>query len=686
VTEGHRTAAHPCGSWVGVDVGGTFTDVITYDATKATVSVGKRLTDPAHPARGVVTAVEQVVDGAGAEMHSLARFAHGTTVGLNALLQRRGAVVGMLCTEGFRDVLEIRRGTREDAFDLSWQPPAPLVPRRLRLAVHERMRADGSSLEPLRSADVEAAVPLFVAAGVDSIAVAFINAWANPDHERLAGALLREAGFAGEITLSHELSREYREFERTSTTVVNAYIRPHVAAYLRELGTLLRAHAGDVPLEVMRSGGGTMSFEDAERAPFEAIFSGPVAGADATARLALELGLEMAIAADVGGTSFDTCLILNGALPLLAEGSVGGMPVQSSWVDVRSIGAGGGSIARVDHGGLLRVGPESAGSEPGPAAYGRGGLEPTTTDAAVALGMLGDGLLADRVALDHASAVAALEPLAATLGLDVTATARGVLTVASAAMADAIREITVEHGHDPRVGTLVAFGGAGPLFATLLADELELDRIVVPPLAGNFSAWGLLGAPRRRTAARTLTGPLDPATLGAAGAIARELLEGLGHLEADEVRVGLDIRYRGQDRSLTVALPDGSSLADPEVAGAFDAAFRRDFQATYLHEFGGVLELIAVRVTIARPAPSPRPVAPPSQADSRERPHARAYSHTRAAWLEFARVDRAVLAVEEVVLGPAIVHEQTSTTYLDAGFVARVHAGGSLLIEREEHP
>src|SRR4051794_12034305 len=489
------------GMRIGVDVGGTFTDLIAHEPGTGAVVVGKLLTSDA-PDEGVLRAIGAALSPealAGAET-----FVHGTTVGLNALLERRGATVGLLVTKGFRDVLELRRGDREDPYDLFWRAPAPLVPRHLRLPVGGRIRADGAEHAPLRPADVAAAAEVFAAEAVDAVAIAFMNAYANPAHELEAARLLRAAGFAGDLSLSHRVSGEYREYERTTTTVVDAFVRRRLGGYLDRLEAGLGTRGFGGGAFVTRSGGGALSFAEAADRPFETIMSGPVAGVAAVTELAGRLELGDVIAADVGGTSFDTCLISDGRAPVLYEGSIIGLPLQTPWVDVRSIGAGGGSIASVDAGGLLRVGPQSAGARPGPACYGLGGSEPTVTDAAVLLGVPPPGPIAGDVVLDPARAAAALGPLAAPLGFaDADEVARGVVRVACAHMADAIRSITIESGRDPRDAAIVAFGGAGPVLATVMAHELDIATIVVPPHAGNLSAWGLLGVDLAQTSSRT---------------------------------------------------------------------------------------------------------------------------------------------------------------------------------------
>ncbi len=668
---------------VGVDVGGTFTDLIFYDDQSGEVSVAKEPTTPSAAEEGVVTAVQKAIPAE--SLPSTRYFLHGTTSSLNALLERKGATVGMLATRGFRDVLEIRRGDRDEMYNLFWSPPAPLVPRRLRLAVSERIRADGTVYIPLDEEDIRRAVDTFHEEQVDCVAVAFINAYANPEHELQAERALRTFGFTGDVSLSHQVSGEYREYERTCTTVIDAYVRPHMTAYLRRLEDRLSGVGLRGDLLVTRSGGGSMTFAEAEQRPFETIQSGPVAGAEGGAELARNLGLGDVITADVGGTSFDTALIIDGRPAVLFEGKVVGLPVQTSWVDVRSIGAGGGSIARVDIGGLLRVGPQSAGADPGPAAYGRGGAQPTVTDAAVVLGMLAEGQIAGGIRLDVELARAAFAPLADQLGMDTNDVARGVMTIVTANMANAIREITIERGQDPRRAKLMAFGGAGPLFATLLARELEIADIVVPPYAGNFSAWGLLGSDLTRTASRTRIMKLSDEAIAQANETISELFTGLearGTSTGDELHqeAALDMRYAGQEHSLTVSAPsqEGSISVD---AATMHERFTREYQRTFNLTMDENVEIVNVRATLRTPLQRRAehlPVARPTQGRGERTQHA--YSFTRGEQLPFTVLERASLAAGDDVVGPAIILEETATTYVDSEFVARVDPSGCLFI------
>lgn len=668
----------------GIDIGGTFTDFVYYDDGTGEITVAKVPTTPSAPEQGCLNAVEIALTPeqvAGTEW-----FLHGTTVGLNALLQRRGAVVGLLATEGFRDVLELRRGDRVEMYNLFWTPPPPLVPRHLRLPVRGRIRTDGEIHRPIALEDVRVAAETFRREGVTSVAIAFLNAYANPEHELAAEQALREAGFNGAITLSHKVSGEYREYERTTTSVIDAFVSERMSTYLNRLQGELRDRGfGGSPL-IMRSGSGAMTFDEACTRSFETIMSGPVAGAEGAGELSRRLGLGDLVTADVGGTSFDTCLIANGRPQLMFEGEVIGLPVQTPWVDVRSIGSGGGSIAHIDVGGLLSVGPQSAGAEPGPACYGRGGIEPTMTDAACVLGMLGSGELASGLVLDRALASTALQRVGDRLSLDVEGTARGIMALSAAAMANAIREITIEQGVDPRTLKLLAFGGAGPLMGCLLADELEIPTVVVPPHAGNFSAWGLLAADLTRTKARTRIMRLDEDAIPQVNL----LLDGMfGELEArdgtaTELEASLDIRLVGQDNSLNIAVPlDQGRLtaSTDQLTGWFADSYERTFGLRP----DEAMEIVSVRVTSRTPLPQ-RQHIPLAREDADTGPEKTlpAYSFRLKRTTEFAIRNRDDLPVGEPVSGPAIITEPTTTTYVDAGWTITVDAAACLILTTDE--
>ncbi len=670
---------------IGVDIGGTFTDLVYYVEETGETFEGKVPTVPHAPEEGVVHAVKAHVPPEVIE--NAAFFLHGTTVGLNALLERRGSVVGLITTEGFRDVLEIRRGDRAEMYNLFWKQPEPLVPRHRRIGVPERVMATGEVYKPLDEDAVRAALKLQVADNVDAIAVCLLNAFANPAHELRIEAILREEGYAGGISLSHRISGEFREYERTSTTVIDAFVRGRMANYLQRLDGRLRELGFKGASLITRSGSGSMTFAEAEARPFETIMSGPVGGAHGASELAQDLGIDALITADVGGTSFDTALVLHGAPQVLYEGSIDGMPVQTPWVDVRSIGAGGGSIAHVDLGGLMRVGPQSAGAVPGPAAYRKGGTEPTMTDAALYLGMLGPGRLASGIELDVAAAEAALKRVGEKLGQDVEATAIGVMRIAAAAMGGAMREVTVEQGLDPRGMVLLPFGGAGPLMAALLADELRMNTIVVPPFAGNFSAWGLLGADMVQSSARTRVMDLDEAGLVASGGILAQLFSEISSrtdARTDGVKSAkLDLRYKGQEHTLSVDVPlDGKgafALSAEQVAELFIAA--------YLTTFGSRLpakvEIVATRATyrVHLPKRQQKHIVTTGTGTGAVTETISAWSFLNKRRMSFDIVAREAIGTE--LRGPAIVTEATSTLYVDDGWVVSNGGHGELVLKRK---
>jgi N-methylhydantoinase A len=679
---------------IGVDIGGTFTDLVVHDDQTNQIIVAKGPTMPDSIAEGVGRLVKSAIPNE--LLRRAAFFLHGTTVGLNTLIEHKGAKLSLLATEGFRDLLEMRRGERDSMYDLRWKLPEPLVPRRLRLPVTERVGSDGSVLTPLSEESVLAAVKRIREEAVECVAVAFINAYANPEHELAAERILREAGFEGEIALSHRISGEYREYERTSTTVVDAYVRPRVTHYLQELDSILREQGFTGQSLVTRSGGGAIPFVEAEARPVETIMSGPAAGAVGAGELCRRLEIGQGITADVGGTSFDTCLILDARPEVKYEGRVGGMHLQTPWVDVRSIGAGGGSLAYVDAGGLLRVGPESAGAAPGPACYGRGGTLPTVTDAAAVLGMLAFGDLAGGVTLDIDAARKALSPLAEQLSFEVDDVARGVLTIANSAMAQAIRSVTVEQGRDPRISSLLAYGGAGPMFGTLLARELGIGQVVVPEQAGNFSARSLLGQDLTRSVAVTAVRALDDDSIESANETLRSLYaeladrggsaDGNGNSETT-LRPALDIRYAGQEYTLTVHPPSEDGLIGTGSEAVRDQ-FTRDYERTFGHRMDEPLEIVSLRAESRAPLGRVDLALPATNGDhadaGAEPPTIDAYSFTTGERMPFKVVNRAALPVGTRIPGPMIVLEPTTTTYVDAEFDVEVHpAGPMVLIDRE---
>jgi N-methylhydantoinase A len=667
---------------IGVDIGGTFTDLVYFDERTGKTVEGKVPTVPSAPEEGVVHAITQHVPKDIIEEAEF--FLHGTTVGLNALLERRGARVGLITTTGFRDVLEIRRGDRAEMYNLFWKQTEPLVPRRLRLEVDGRMLGNGTEYRPLDEASVKAAARKLIAEGVDAIAVSLINAYANPEHELAVESLLRSEGFEGGISLSHKISGEYREYERTSTTCVDAFVRGRMSNYLRRLDGRLRELGFKGTSLITRSGSGSMTFAEAEDRPFETIMSGPVGGAQGASELAKMLGIKALVTADVGGTSFDTALVIDGKPQVLFEGVIDNMPIQSPWVDVRSIGSGGGSIAHIDPGGLMRVGPRSAGAVPGPACYGKGGTEPAMTDAAAWLGMLGPGDLASGIRLDIEKARAALEAVGTHIGQDVEATAAGVMRISSAAMANAMREISLDQGLDPRTITLVPFGGAGPLMGTLLADELEMNSVIIPPLAGNFSAWGLLGADMVQSAARTRVIDFVPGALQEINALLGELFATLtersaAHADDAVQSARLDLRYKGQEHTLSIEVDvDNGKIVESEdvILERFVSEYARTFGATMNQD----VELVSVRANTTVLLPRRELSYSPNRSDGEDDRTMDVYSFETKARVPFRIIPRGRISGK--VRGPAIITEDTTTTYVDVQWTISNGKAGEIILER----
>ena len=592
---------------LGVDTGGTFTDVVAEDGR-----VVKIPSTPDDPGR----ALREGVAGVCAETPDL--LAHGTTVATNALLERRGGRVALVATRGFADVIEIARQARPSLYDPFVDRPAPLVGRNLRFEVGGRLDAEGREIEPLDAG----AVPV-IPDGVDSVAVCLLHSDLDPSHEQAVARVLVERGF--DVTCSHEVSPEFREYERTVTTVVNAYLRPACRAYVAGLGSLAREAL------VMTSAGGLIPAAEAEEVPAALLLSGPAGGVRAAAAIAAACGYPDAVAFDMGGTSTDVCLV-RGGVPDPAPGRrVAGLPIRLPSLDVHTIGAGGGSIARIDPGGALAVGPESAGAVPGPACYGRGGSRPTVTDADLLLGRIPrDHAFPGLGALDAAAARAAFEGA----GADPA----GVVAVVDANMERAVRVVTVERGVDPRDLALVAFGGAGPLHACAIADALGMPTVIVPPRAGAFSAVGLLCAPRQREIVRSFPARADDARVdGALNALAAEAVSLLGSGGGVTVETALDCRYEGQSHELTVA--------------TFDAFAAEHLRRNGYARPGAPVEVVALRARAARAAPFAPDDLPP--------------------------VER------EVVRGPAVAPEADCTVWVPEGWIARPGPLGAWIMRRE---
>ena len=675
-------------SRIGVDIGGTFTDFIVYDESGNKVIIDKIPTTPQSPEKAVVEVIKRNLSQK--ELEKIDFFLHGTTVGLNSLLERKGSKVGLLCTKGFRDILEIRRGDRDEMYNLFWQPAPPLVPRFLRLEIEERLFANGNVHKKINTEQVKDACNKFIKEKVDSVAIAFINSYTNKDHEILASKILIESGFKGQISLSSMVSGEYREYERTTTTVIDAFVKTRMSNYLNSLKKNLNELGYKGTFLVTRSGSGSMTFDEAEDRPFETIMSGPVAGAEGAGELSRKLNNTNMVTADVGGTSFDTCLIINGRPQIQFEGKILGLPVQSPWVDVRSIGAGGGSIAYLDEGGLIRSGPQSAGAVPGPACYDKGGIQPTTTDAAFYLGMLGEGKLASGLQLNKSLAEKALNSVGSQIGMSAFDAAKGILKIGSANMADAIREITIEQGIDPRELKLLAFGGAGPLMSNLIANELDIKEIIVPPYSGNFSAWGLLGADLLQMNARTKILRLSDEAISECNDILKELFKELEQRQkidfstSSQIKeIALDMRWMGQEHTITLKLEDekdGNISMDTET---LKNKFMEEYQKTFGSKLDTIIEIVSTRASLRVELPRKSESGKIDEVGIEvSNSQIECYSFTEDKKIQFDLVARS--KIDSKVSGPLIIIESTAITYVDINYDVDKDSNGNLILVNRE--
>jgi N-methylhydantoinase A len=651
---------------LGVDVGGTFTDAALLAGDR--LVTGKAPSTPKDQSEGVMRAVEEALDRAGAEASQVERFVHGMTVGTNALLEGKVARTALLATEGFTDLEELGRQSRPELYRLCAANPPPLVPDELRVAVPERAGPDGV----LRKLDEDALREALGEVEIESAAVCLLWGFRHPDHERRVAELVREAHPDAHVSTSHETARVFREYERCATTVVDAALSPLLRGYLARLSERVR-EAGLPPPEVMLSSGGTAAAETAAAHGSWTVLSGPAGGAVGSARVAELTGVGDAVGLDMGGTSCDVSLALGGGAAVTGSREVGGRALALPMVDVHTVGAGGGSIAWRDAGGALRVGPESAGAEPGPACYGRGGERPTVTDANLVLGYLSaDSPLAGDVRLDRGAAERAVGDLGSELGISLEEAAAGIARVASAEMAQAVRVVTVERGIDPRDLALVAFGGAGPLHAAAIAEELAMSRVVAPNPSGVLSALGLVVSERRRDLVESvlLSGD-DLSTEAIANVVERLAASGRQELEDEdaEVRATYDLRYAGQAFELSVP---GPLEPDPDE-------LRRSFDQAHSERYGyedpeAELELVTVRVAVALPGAEPLPTEP-EPARGRE---------TRTARFGDEELETAVLGQGEAEMdGPAVFELPGATLVVPPGWHAKA-GGDAVKMEKDK--
>ncbi len=670
---------------VAMDIGGTFTDLVAYDEETGRYTAGKSATTPADLTEGVLSALTAIE----AEPDQCSFAVHGTTQGLNAFLQRRGERVLLLATAGAGDVYHIARGNRTRLYDIHFRKPTPLVPRSDIVEIGGRLDYAGGQLDPLDADAVRAAAKRVRDEGFGAVAVAFLFAYINPEHELEAEALLREELGDLPISLSHRIAREWREYERTSSTVIDAYTSPVVRRYLDRLEDRLQDAGVSVPLHVMQSSGGLVTAQTARQASLQTLLSGPVGGTLGGVALARLLGRPNLICIDMGGTSFDVSLVVDGQPDVSTEASLEGFPLLMPVVNIHTIGAGGGSIAYAEAGGL-RVGPESAGADPGPACYAQGGTQPTVTDANLVLGRVDPGSFAGgRMTLDVDAAHEAVGALANELGLDTLVMAEGICDVINAKMGQAIRTLTVEKGIEPRDFALVAFGGAGPMHAPFLAQELEVSEVLVPRFPGAFSAWGMLEAEIRKDFARAYFTPLAEVDAGdLAATLSEQEREALGALAEegvgeDNARVQhlIDIRYIGQEYTLTIPLTGASEPASDGFARAISQRFDEAHDTRFGHANPGApIEFVALRSTGLGDLTRAEAERFTARRGGDRRPVTRSIVFGRSE-RDAEVVQRDELAPGSALDGPAVIIEATATTVVPPGSIARVDDFGTLVIE-----
>ena len=687
---------------IGVDIGGTFTDVALVDDTSGRIGVAKVPTTPHELSEGVLAALKTAMERYQVSATEVSLLSHATTVVTNAILEQTGARAALITTRGFRDVLELRRSARANLYDLFQDAPSVLIPRRRRFEITERIGADGSVVMPLAEAEIDELITALSAARVGAVAISLLFSFLNPEHERRLAARLQAAFPKLPIYLSSDVLPEIKEFERTSTTAVCAYVGPMLASYLKRLEDITRRNALP-PLYVMGSNGGILEAAEAIAMPAMTVESGPAAGVVAAALLARQTARANLISFDMGGTTAKASLIRAGRYETTPDYEVGGGPSMSRWVtgtghpirvpviDLAEVSAGGGSVAWVDRAGALRVGPKSAGADPGPVCYGRGGTEPTVTDCDLLLGYLDAGsLLGGELAIDHAAAANAVRTrLAEPLGIDARAAAAAVIDVVNHAMAEVLKIVSVQRGHDPRDFVLAAFGGAGPLHAAALASELGITEVICPPIPGAFSALGLVGTDLKRDYVHTLqtaAPAFDPAKVEAAFAA----LEKQGAAMLDRAGIPsarrrfecfVDTRYARQSYELLVPVPrrpvDGPTLA--EIKESFHDLHLR----TYGHDNRSEpVEIVNVRVAAIGA------IAPLTIRDQPRPPGLNPLKSRRSVWfretgmVDTAIYDRACMHAGMTAPGPLVIESFESTILVPPGWQAKMSEDGFVILTR----
>jgi N-methylhydantoinase A len=679
---------------IGIDTGGTFTDVVAVDEATGRTTTTKTPSTPADPAEGFLTGVRKVLDLLGLDGGAITAVSHGTTVATNQLLEGRLDRIGFITTEGYESVLEIARQSVPDGYGNSyfWVKPPRIVPADLVRTVRGRLDPRGGEVRPLDEDDARAAARFLRDAGVATIGVCLLHSYANDAHERRVLEVLREEHPDAVVSISSEVLREYREYERSVTTLVDAAVKPRVGAYVTAIRERLDGIAPGVPFYVMKSNGGVLSAEEVVHQPITTMLSGPAAGALGAALVAGAAGFDRVLTCDGGGTSTDVTVVVDGEPALTTEGSVGAYPSKIPMIDVVTVGAGGGSIAWLSPEGTLKVGPRSAGADPGPICYPEGGSEPTVTDAHVVLGRIPPHLLGGEIPLSVEAARAGLEQLGEKLGLDLERTATGILEISAWNQANALRQVTVARGLDVRDFTLTTFGGSGSLLACRLMDVLGLPRTLVPPDPGNLSAFGLLTVDVRNdhvqtTISRHADLDLDRVrtVFGELEARAREALDGEGFpRDRQRIQRSADLRYVGQAFEVRVPVADGDldDAAAEDVAQAFHAAHRQLYGYDFAEDPRQAVEWVNLRVSGIGPIRRPDLLELPAAEGGADR----AVTGSRPVffddWVETPTYDRPRLAPEDVVHGPAVIEEFGSTVPVHPGFRATVDLHGNLLVER----
>ncbi len=687
---------------IAADVGGTFTDSALFDESLGTIRLGKSLSTPQRLVQGIDDAVAR----AGSRFADANLFLHGTTVAINTLLERTGARTALVTTRGFRDIYEIGRINRPEAYNLFFRKHRPLIDRAQRFEIDERLLASGEVRTALSEAELERVASLVEAAKVEALAILFLHSWSNPVHEIRARDYFKRRFPGLYITASHELSQEYREFERTSTVAANAYVGPRVDRYLGEVVDHLQRERFGGSFLIVQSTGGLYDVERARRESIRMLESGPAAGVIGTRELCRSLGMANAIAFDMGGTTAKAGVILAGSELMTSSSMIGGyaegLPVQIPMIDIQEVGTGGGSIARLGPGGSLRVGPQSAGASPGPVCYSLGGTEPTVTDANLLLGRLSESrFLGGDMALDLALARSAIkERLADPLGLSIEQAASGVIRIAAASMSNVVKRVTTERGLDARDFPMVAFGGAGPLHAVLVARELQISQVIIPNAPGHFSAYGMLVADLRRDQVKTLFMPLAALDFDRLEAVFRSMEdEALVDVCAASASVGpierrraLDMRYVGQEHAVTVdvALSAFEHRDQAAIKQAFDAVHELRYGYCSATEQA---EIVSLRSSVAgaMPKPAPRELAPASALSAGARPANAAvaveqmsravYFDDASGWVDTPVFARDPLCAGQRIDGPALIEEYASTTVVFPGDRVVVDGQGNLVID-----